>query len=86
MFTFTIPVRRAGELIRGHRPLLADLKEFVHDHRFHGALTADATEADWNGYLLTVACRCGVVFGRWITLEDAKKRELRLVQTGETKR
>jgi hypothetical protein len=25
----------------------------------------------WNGYLLTVACRCGVVFERWLTPEDA---------------
>jgi hypothetical protein len=25
----------------------------------------------WNGYLPTVACPCGVVFGRWVTPEDA---------------
>ena len=24
----------------------------------------------WNGYLLTVACPCGVVFGRWVTPVD----------------
>jgi hypothetical protein len=24
-----------------------------------------------DGYLLTVACPCGVVFGRWVTPEDA---------------
>jgi hypothetical protein len=35
--------------------LLADLQDFVHDHRPHGPLTADATEPTWNGYLLTVA-------------------------------
>jgi hypothetical protein len=35
--------------------LLTDLEEFVHDHRPHGALTADATEPAWNGYLPTVA-------------------------------
>jgi len=41
--------------------LLAELEEFVSAHRPHGALTADATEPAWNGYLLTVACpRCGV--------------------------
>ena len=34
-------------------------------------LTADAMEPAWNGYLLTVACPCGVVFGRWITAVDA---------------
>jgi hypothetical protein len=50
---------------------LADLAEFLHDHRPHGSLTADATEPAWNGYLLTVACSCGVVFERWVTLEDA---------------
>jgi hypothetical protein len=39
--------------------LLADLAEFVSDHRPHGTLTGDATEPGWNGYLLTVACPCG---------------------------
>ncbi len=34
--------------------LLADLEEFVHDHRPHGTLTGDATKPAWNGYLLTV--------------------------------
>ena len=47
--------------------LLADLQEFVHDHRPHGTLTGDATEPAWNGYLLTVACPGGVVFERWVT-------------------
>jgi len=42
--------------------LLADLEEFVTNHRPQGRLTADATEPAWNGYLLTVACSCGVVF------------------------
>jgi hypothetical protein len=32
----------------------------------------DATEPAWNGYLLTVACPCGVVFQRWVTPEDAE--------------
>jgi len=57
--------------------MLADLREFVTDHRPHGALTADATEPAWNGYLLTVACPCGVVFERWVTPEDAD-RDLQL--------
>jgi hypothetical protein len=52
--------------------LLADLQGFVSDNRSHGPLTADATEPAWNGYLLTVACSCGVVFGRWITPRDAE--------------
>jgi hypothetical protein len=50
---------------------LADLEEFVRDHRLHGALTADATKPPQNGYRLTVACSCGVAFERWITPEDA---------------
>jgi hypothetical protein len=36
--------------------LLPDLTDFLHSHRPHGPLTADATEPAWNGYLLTVAC------------------------------
>jgi hypothetical protein len=47
--------------------LVADLEDFIHSHRPHGPLTADATEPAWNGYLLTVACPCGVVFERWVT-------------------
>jgi len=45
--------------------LLADLTEFAEDHHARGSLTADASEPAWNGYLLTVACPCGVVFERW---------------------
>jgi hypothetical protein len=50
----------------------ADLTEFVDGHHGHGLVTADATTPAWNGYLLTVACPCGVVFGRWVTPEDAE--------------
>jgi hypothetical protein len=39
--------------------LFTDLEEFVHDHRPHGRLIADATPPAWNGYLLTVACSRG---------------------------
>jgi hypothetical protein len=59
----------ANELIRGNRPLLADLEEFAHHHRPHGRMTSDATEPAWNGYLLHVACLCGVVFDRWVKPE-----------------
>jgi hypothetical protein len=52
--------------------LLADLEEFVQDHRSHGPLTSDATEPVWNGYLLTLTCQCGVVFERWVTPWDAR--------------
>jgi hypothetical protein len=51
--------------------LSADLEEFVTDHRQHGALPGDATEPAWNGYLLTVACPCGVTVERWVTPQDA---------------
>ena len=52
--------------------MLTDLEQFVGDHRPHGALTADATEPAWNGYLLTVTSPCGITFERWITLWDAE--------------
>ncbi len=55
----------------GQDILSADLADFIADHRPHGSLTADATTPAWNGYLLTVACSCGVVFERWVTPEDA---------------
>jgi hypothetical protein len=51
--------------------LIADLEEFVRDHRQHGGLTGDATEPTPNGYRLTVACACGVVFERWVGPLDA---------------
>ena len=64
--------------------LLADLEDFVHDHRPHGTLTGDATEPAWNGYRLTVACPCGVVFERWVTpgmaQEDFLRTALRVLQ------
>ena len=47
--------------------LVADLEEFAYDHHPHGPLTADATPPAWNGYLLTMACPCGVVFERRMT-------------------
>jgi hypothetical protein len=48
-----------------------ELTDFIEDHRPHGALTGDATEPAWNGYMLTVACSCGVVFQRWVTPGEA---------------
>jgi hypothetical protein len=44
-----------------------DPEEFVRDHRPHGRLLGDATEATESGYLLTVTCPCGVIFFRWLT-------------------
>jgi hypothetical protein len=57
--------------------LLADLEQFASDHRAHGVLSADAAEPARNGYLLTVACSCGVAFERWITPMDAELDLLR---------
>ena len=54
----------ADQRLRPAMKLLADLEQLASDHRAHGNLTADATEPAWNGYLLTMACSCGVVFGR----------------------
>jgi hypothetical protein len=59
---------------------VADLWEFVGAHRLHGTLTGDATEPAWNGYLATVACSCGVVFGRWVTPDEADADLLRLAR------
>jgi len=51
--------------------MLSEHSDFLDSYRPHGSLTADATEPAWNGYLLTVACPCGLVFERWVTPEDA---------------
>jgi len=59
---------------------LNDLTDFLRSHRPHGPLAADATEPAWNGYLLTVACPCGVVFDRWVTPEDADADLLRIAR------
>src|SRR5437660_5655983 len=42
--------------------------------------TADTTEPGWNGYLLTVACPCGIDFERWVTPEEAELDLLRAVE------
>jgi hypothetical protein len=57
--------------------VLADLEQCASDHWPHGPMTADATLPAWNGYRLRVACQCGVVFDRWITLADAELDLLR---------
>jgi len=53
--------------------ILSDLADFIDSYRPHGSLTADATPPVWNGYRLTVACSCGVVFERWITPEEVDR-------------
>ena len=51
--------------------LLADLEDFVTEHRPHGTLTATTGEVTPHGYRLEVACPCGVTFERWITPREA---------------
>jgi hypothetical protein len=60
--------------------LLTDLEDFVADHGPHGTLTGHATAPAWNGYSLSVACSCGVVFERWVTPEEADTDFLRLAR------
>jgi hypothetical protein len=43
-------------------------------------MTGDATEPASNGYRLTVACACGVVFERWVTPEDADADLVRIAR------
>ena len=51
--------------------LLTDLEDFVRDHRQHGQPSGDATQPTERGYLVTLACPCGVVFERWVAQVDA---------------
>ena len=62
----------------GSVSILLELREFIENHRSHGALTADASEPASNGYRLTVSCGCGVVFEWWITPEEADLDLLRM--------
>jgi len=63
---------------RERKTRLAELEQFVGDHRPHGGMTGDATTPAWNRYLLTVMCPCGVVFKRWITPQNAEEDLVRL--------
>jgi hypothetical protein len=51
--------------------VLADLRDFVACHQPHGTFSGDASEPTPNGYMVDVTCRCGVVFMRWVTPEEA---------------
>ena len=57
--------------------MLSDLTAFVRDHQSHGQLVGDANEPRPSGYLVTVACPCGVTFERWVTQLDAAEDLLR---------
>jgi len=58
--------------------LLADLAEFIERHRSCGTPTGDATPPTEFGYIVTVVCPCGVVFQRWIGIDEAAN-DLRLL-------
>jgi hypothetical protein len=60
--------------------LLADLEESSTITARTAPLTSDATPPAWNGYLLTEACPCGVVFERWVTPDQADADLLRLAR------
>jgi hypothetical protein len=49
-----------------------ELVEFVAHRRRCGRLTGDAAEPTERGYVLTVACSCGVTFERRIMVMDAR--------------
>ena len=58
--------------------MFTDLTAFVQDHQAHGKLVGGASEPGPSGYLVTVACPCGIVFERWFTELDAAADLLRL--------
>jgi hypothetical protein len=58
--------------------MLSDLAVFGQDHQAHGQLVGDASEPGWNGYMIMVACPCGVTFERWVTQLDAATDLLQL--------
>ncbi len=54
--------------------VLADLEEFVGEHRPHGELTwfGWAAQPTLDGYRVGLACPCGAGFSRWVTSEMAE--------------
>jgi hypothetical protein len=64
--------RRLAHTIDGPTVTIIDeIEAFIRDHREHGELVGDATEPAANGYMITVACPCGVTFERWVAPVDA---------------
>ena len=51
--------------------VIAELEGFIHRHITHGFLTPAVGRSTPHGYLMKVACPCGVTFGHWVTSEDA---------------
>jgi hypothetical protein len=60
--------------------LTSEFVDFVVGHRLHGRLTADTGVLTATGHRLSVACRCGLTFERWITPEEAERDLLMLAR------
>ena len=50
---------------------VADLETFLLLHSEHGRLTPVWGRPTLTGQRLEVVCACGVMFGRWVSSEDA---------------
>ena len=64
--------------------LLAELTQFVAQHRACGALTGDAEDPGPYGYRLWVSCPCGAAWARWVTPEDADHELIHTETLAET--
>jgi hypothetical protein len=53
--------------------LLDELAHFIGQQRAHGDMIDDTGEPTDRGYMLTVRCPCGIVFYRWVTVDDAAR-------------
>jgi hypothetical protein len=76
MSVATLPPRRWRYTPR--TAMFTDLTAFLQDHQAHGKLVGGASEPGPSGYLVTVACPCGVTFERRVTELDAAADLLRL--------
>jgi hypothetical protein len=50
----------------------SDVARFTQQHLACGEIVPSVTTQRGGGYLLTLSCRCGATFDRWVTPEDAK--------------
>ena len=54
-----------------------ELEQFVQAHRPWGELTFQASPLTPQGYMVRIACPCGVIFERWVLPQDAEGDLLR---------
>ncbi|MBI4635598.1 MAG: hypothetical protein HY727_04540 [Candidatus Rokubacteria bacterium] len=57
--------------------ILAELEQFVRQHRACGTLSQDAASPLGGGYLLAISCSCGATFDRWVTAGEKEIAEKR---------